>query len=325
MKRDISVAIERFPIAGHFTIARGSRTEATVIVATIRMDGSVGRGECVPYARYGESLESVAEQVQNVRAAVQDGATRKDLLTLLPAGAARNAVDCALWDLEARRSGISVADTLGVRLSPLTTAFTLSLDTAEAMAAKTRANAQRPLLKIKLGSENDAARMEAISKAAPNARLIIDANEGWNADNIEENFAAAARFRVDLIEQPLPAGKDDLLTQIKRPVPICADESVHGDEDLDGLLGKYDFVNIKLDKTGGLTAALKVKAAAQQHGFGLMIGCMVGSSLAMAPALYLAQDAEFVDLDGPLLLARDRDGGLRYEGSTIFPPDTLWG
>ncbi|MBT1154909.1 dipeptide epimerase [Aminobacter anthyllidis] len=327
MSRVLSVVEERFPIAGTFTISRGSKTEAEVITCEIAESGFVGRGECVPYKRYGETMASVAEAIEQVRRTIEDGASRADLLTRMSAGAARNAVDCALWDLEAKISGVRVKDRLGI-VAPLAleTAYTLSLGEPEAMAAQARANASRPLLKVKIGSDNDIARIRAVTEAAPNSRLILDANEGWTDDNIVENLAAAAELGIALIEQPLPAGADQVLGRIPHPVPICADESVHTAADLAELKGLYDAVNIKLDKSGGLTAALELRDQARVLGFQIMVGCMVGTSLAMAPAVLLAQGAEFVDLDGPLLLARDRSQGLVYDGSMVSPPlPELWG
>jgi L-alanine-DL-glutamate epimerase-like enolase superfamily enzyme len=251
---------------------------------------------------------------------------RKELLDAMPAGAARNAVDCALWDLEAKKSGISVVSRLGITPRPLETAYTLSLGTPEAMAAQARVNAGRPLLKVKIGGDGDSARIRAVREAAPGSRIILDANEGWTDGNVEKNLAAAAELGVALVEQPLPAGRDAILARIAHPVPICADESVHQAQDLGALAGLYDAVNIKLDKAGGLTAALELRDQARKHGFAVMVGCMVGTSLAMAPAVLLAQGAEFVDLDGPLLLARDREPALVYEGSLVSPPSpALWG
>lgn len=327
MPRVLSVTAETFPIAGTFTISRGSKTEAEVLTCSITDGGFAGNGECVPYKRYGESIESVRAQIISVSAAIAEGADRQALLGLLPAGPARNAIDCALWDLQAKISGIRIVDVLlptGVR--PLETAYTLSLDTPEAMAAQARTHARRPVLKIKLGSDGDIERMQAVAEAAPNARIIVDANEGWNANTLQQNLEAAERFGIALIEQPLPAASDEMLRGVASSVPICADESVHDSKSLDRLVGLYDAVNIKLDKTGGLTEALTLKAKAQEFGFSIMVGCMVGSSLAMAPAVLLAQDAEFVDLDGPLLLARDRQPGLVYRGSLVSPPEpALWG
>jgi len=327
MPRVLSVSAERFPIAGTFTISRGSKTEAEVITCTIT-DGTVsGRGECVPYKRYGETMEAVQAAIEAIAPRIASGIDRKSLLQAMPAGAARNAVDCALWDLEAKMSGTPAWHHVStVPPRPLETAYTLSLGTPEAMAAQARDNAGRPLLKVKIGGDNDVARIRAVTAAAPGSRLILDANEGWTEDNVEENMAIAAELGVALIEQPLPAGKDAILASIRHAVPICADESVHVADDLDSLLGLYDAVNIKLDKSGGLTAALLLRDRAQQLGFSIMVGCMVGTSLAMAPAVLLAQDAEFVDLDGPLLLARDRSPGLVYEGSLVSPPQpALWG
>jgi L-Ala-D/L-Glu epimerase len=323
----MEITVERWPIAGTFTISRGSKTEAAVVVCTLTDGGFVGRGECVPYARYGESLDSVCAEIEKLRDAMADGVTRDDLPGLIGAGAARNAVDCALWDLEAKRTGTSVSDIVGLpRLLELTTAVTVSFGDAQAMAASTKAFANRPLIKVKVGGVNDAERIGAVAEAAPASRIIIDANEGWSDDNIVENMLAAAKAGVVLIEQPLPAGKDAILAKIPHPVPICADESAHGTDDLHTLLGRYDSINIKLDKTGGLTEALRMQKRARELGFGIMVGCMVGTSLAMAPAVLVAQDADFVDLDGPLILRKDRKPGLVFEGSRVSPPQPeLWG
>jgi L-alanine-DL-glutamate epimerase-like enolase superfamily enzyme len=297
-----------------------------VIVCEIGHNGLLGRGECVPYARYGESIESVSEQIEAVRSAIESGATRQDIQTLMPAGAARNAVDCAMWDLEAKLSGKSVADTLGAPTRALETAITVSLGTPEEMAESTAKVAHYPLIKVKMGGDNDIERIHAVANAAPNSRIIIDANEGWTEDNIEENMAAAAKAGVVLIEQPLPAGKDDILSRIERPVIICADESVHTSVGLEDLAKRYDAVNIKLDKAGGLTEGLIMREKATSLGLQIMVGCMVGTSLGMAPAVLLAQKADVVDLDGPLLLAHDRDPGLRYDGALVYPPEaTVWG
>jgi L-alanine-DL-glutamate epimerase-like enolase superfamily enzyme len=327
MARVISVEAERFPIAGTFTISRGSKTEAEVISCTIGEGGHFGRGECVPYKRYGETMEGVRDAIEAMRGRIAGGIGRTALLDAMPAGAARNAIDCALWDLEAKLSGTSVAVAIGaLPLQALETAYTLSLGEPEAMAAQARANAARPLLKVKIGGDNDIARIRAVRQAAPDSRIILDANEGWSDDNIVANLAFAAEQGIALIEQPLPAGRDEILRHIAHPVPICADESVHEAGNLEALVGLYDAVNIKLDKSGGLTAALVLRDRARELGFGVMVGCMVGTSLAMAPAVLLAQHADFVDLDGPLLLARDRVPGLVYQGSLVSPPDTaLWG
>ncbi|RWG81968.1 N-acetyl-D-Glu racemase DgcA [Mesorhizobium sp.] len=327
MARVISVEAERFPIAGTFTISRGSKTEADVITVTIAENGHVGRGECVPYKRYGETMEGVRAAVEAMREPIADGIDRAALQAAMPAGAARNAVDCALWDLEAKLSGRPAADAIcAVSPKALETAYTLSLADPEAMAAQARANASRPLLKVKIGGDNDMARVRAVTQAAPQSRIILDANEGWTDETIEANLVFAAQQGIALIEQPLPAGRDGILRAIAHPVPICADESVHEAKNLDALVGLYDAVNIKLDKSGGLTEALALRDRARELGFGIMVGCMVGTSLAMAPAVLLAQNADFVDLDGPLLLARDRDPGLIYQGSLVSPPDrALWG
>ena len=327
MQRQLSTVSERFPIKGTFTISRESKTEAAVVVCTVRDGDAAGRGECVPYRRYGETVESVLDAIAGVRAAIEAGANRADLLRLLPGGAARNAVDCALWDLEAKLTAKPVQAMLGLgKPGPAETAFTLSLGDASSMAAEAKANAHRPLLKIKLGRSGDPERMRAVRDAAPESRIIVDANEGWGADVLAGNLAAAKALGVALVEQPLPAGADAALAGVSHAVPICADESVHGAGDLPRLAGLYDAVNIKLDKTGGLTAALDLKARAEALGLKIMVGCMVGTSLGMAPAALLAQGAAFVDLDGPLLLARDREPGLRYEGSLVYPPEpALWG
>lgn len=327
MRRVLSVATERFPIAGTFTISRGSKTEAEVILATISDGVFTGRGECVPYRRYGETMESVAADIERARKAIERGATRDELQALLSAGAARNALDCALWDLDAKQTGQGVATTIcAAAPAPLVTAYTLSLGTPEAMAEQARANAQRPLLKVKIGGEGDIERIRAVVSAAPHSRIILDANEGWTDENLAENLAAAAALHIALIEQPLPAGRDALLGKIAHPVPICADESVHVAADLPKLKGLYDAVNIKLDKSGGLTAAIELRDQARAAGMQIMVGCMVGTSLGMAPAVLLAQGADFVDLDGPLLLAGDRSPALTYQGSLVSPPEpTLWG
>ena len=327
MPRVLSVNAECFPIAGTFTISRGSKTDAEVIVCEIADGPAVGRGECVPYKRYGETMESVREAIEAMAPRIAAGMDRDALMKSMAPGAARNAIDCALWDLEAKLSGIPVWQSIsGAQPQPLETAFTLSLSSPEAMAAQASENAWRPLLKVKIGSDNDIARIRAVRNAAPDSRIILDANEGWNDENIRQNLALAADLGIALIEQPLPAGKDGILRDIPHPVPICADESGHGIEDLESLVGLYDAINIKLDKTGGLTEALQLRNRARELGFSVMVGCMVGTSLAMAPAVLLAQGADFVDLDGPLLLARDREPGLVYEGSLVSPPQAaLWG
>ena len=323
----LAARIERWPIAGAFAISRGAKTEAITVVAEISQGGHTGRGECVPYARYGETPEATLAAILSMRESLRKGLGRQALQTALPAGAARNALDCALIDLEARISGRRAWELLGRPAPrPCTTAFTISLGTPEAMAAATAKAADRPLLKIKLGGDGDGDRIAAVRKEAPESELIVDANEAWTPDNLEENLAACEAVGVTLIEQPLPAGQDGALARIRRPMAVCADESVHNRASLNGLRERYDAVNIKLDKTGGLTEALAMADAAQALGFEIMVGCMVATSLAMAPAMLLTPQARFVDLDGPLLLAGDREGGLRYDGSSVYPPDAaLWG
>lgn len=327
MKRDLFVEAERFPLAAAFTISRGSKTEAAVVTCTISEGNNAGRGECVPYARYGETIESVLGQIEAMRGAIADGMSREELKAKMKAGAARNAIDCALWDLEAKSDGKRAHERLSATApEALTTAYTISLGEPDAMAAQARKHAHRALLKVKVGTSDDTSRIAAVAEAAPRSRIILDANEGWSETDIVKHMLTAARHRIALIEQPLPAGQDEILRRIPHPVPICADESVHTAENLEELLGLYDAVNIKLDKTGGLTAALELRDRARELGFGVMVGCMVGTSLAMAPALLVAQDADFVDLDGPLLLARDRETPLAYEGSQVAPPEpALWG
>jgi len=326
--RQLTVSTDRFPIAGKFTIARGSRTEAVVVTATISENGAVGHGECVPYPRYGETVEGVAAAIEAIRPQIEAGLSREALQDLMPAGAARNAIDCALWDLDAKRSGIRAHLTAGLtRWPPATTAYTISLDTPDGMAEAAAKAAERPILKVKFGApDGDIERIKAVRRAAPQATLIADANEGWTEENLEQHLAACADEGYALVEQPLPAKADGLLSRISRPVPILADESVHDRASLDRLVGLYEIINIKLDKTGGLTEALKMADEAERLGFDIMVGCMIATSLAMAPAVLLAQRARVVDLDGPLLLAKDRPDGLRYDGSLIHPPTSaLWG
>ena len=320
----ITSLAESFRLAETFTISRGSRDAASVLSVAIENGGATGRGECVPYARYGETMEGVAEAI----ASLQFPVSRMSLQDLLPAGAARNAVDCALWDLDAEARGIRAWDLAGLSApDPVTTAFTLSLDTPDSMEAAARRHAHRPLLKIKLGGgEEDMARLEAVRRGAPDAPIIVDANEGWTAALYSELAPHLVRLGVQLVEQPLPAGEDDLLAEIERPLPVCADESCHDRASLPELKGKYDVINIKLDKTGGLTEALALREAALAEGYDIMVGCMVGSSLAMAPATLVAQGASVVDLDGPLLLAEDRDNALTFDAQGVHPPSAaLWG
>ncbi|MCL5779176.1 dipeptide epimerase [Limibaculum sp. FT325] len=328
MSLTLVTEVRSFPIAGRFTISRGSRTEAVVVEARLSAGGITGRGECVPYARYGETVESVTAQIEGLRGALTAGLERAGLQAALPAGAARNALDCAFWDLESKRAGRRVWQLAGLPApGPEITAYTLSLDTPEAMRAKAAQHAHRPLLKIKLGGgPEDIARLQAVREGAPDARIIIDANEGWTAQSYAEIAPVILALGVEMVEQPLPAGDDAALATIARPLPVCADESCHDRASLPGLAGKYDMVNIKLDKTGGLTEALALRAAAEAAGYKVMVGCMLGSSLAMAPALLVAQGVAVTDLDGPLLLAEDRPHGLKFDAAGVHPPEAaLWG
>lgn len=325
--KELSVRQETWPVRGVFRISRGSRTEVHVVVVEIRESGFVGRGESVPYSRYKESVPGVIETVESVREKLVHGLSRHDLQIALPPGAARNAIDCALWDLEAKKSGRTVWQLAGVaQPQPAITAVTISVDTPEKMAEATQKQAKAPLLKIKLGGEGDLQRMEAVRNAAPKARLIVDANEAWTPEMCDEFLPFMAQLGVELVEQPLPAGEDDKLRGMSRAVPLCADESCHTRTDLARLKGMYDYVNIKLDKTGGLSEALLLAEEAKATGFGIMVGCMLGTSLAMAPGTLLTGFSTFVDLDGPLLLDRDRENPLNYEGGKIHPaPPALWG
>ena len=323
----LTVTEERWPIAGAFTLSRGSKTEARVVVAEIGDGAHRGRGEAVPYPRYGESPEGVVAEIESVRAAIEGGADRERLFHLLAPGAARNALDCALWDLEAKRSGRRAWTLAGLaRLDPVKTAYTLSFAAPEAMAEAARAAAGRPLLKLKIGGPDDLDRVEAVRAAAPRTRLIVDANEGLDMDSLRRLTPAFARLGVKAVEQPLPAAEDAVLEGYESPVLLCADESIHTRAELPACARRYGGVNIKLDKTGGLTEALALKAEALALGLEIMAGCMVSTSLAMAPAMLIAQGARFVDLDGPLLLAKDREPGLRFLGSMIEPygPE-VWG
>ncbi len=319
----ITVTPDVFKLAQVFTISRGSRTEARVLTVRITRDGATGWGECVPYARYDETLDSVTAEIEGLPA----GITRAELQDALSPGAARNAVDCALWDLEAKQAGKRVWELAGLPVpKPEITAYTLSLDTPEKMQEQAAKNAFRPLLKIKLGTPDDMVRLEAVRAGAPKSRIIIDANEGWSAEVYADLAPHLLRLGVGLVEQPLPAGDDDALTGMERPVPVCADEACHDRASLPALKGKYDIVNIKLDKTGGLTEAIALRKAAEAEGYGVMVGCMVGSSLAMAPATLIAQGVAYTDLDGPLLLAEDREHALHFDEAGVHPPNAaLWG
>ena len=325
---DLAVRIEHWPLERPFTISRGTKTEAVVVTVGLRHGGCSGRGEAVPYARYGETPEGVAAAIEAMRPALQNGLDRAVLQTAMPPGAARNALDCAYWDFEAKQNGCRAYQLAALATpKPLVTAYTISLDHPDAMADAAARAAKLPLLKVKLGGgPEDVERIAAVRRAAPKAELIVDANEGWDDRDLERNLTACAQAGVSLIEQPLPEGRDLALKQIERPIPICADESVHDRASLDALSGKYDAINIKLDKAGGLTEALALAVEAERRGLGIMVGCMVATSLAMAPAMLVAQRARIVDLDGPLLLAKDRAHGLRYEASLAYPSEpALWG
>ena len=319
----IDVSQDSFPLKSAFRISRGSKTTADVVTVKLTRNGVQGWGECVPYPRYGETVESVTEQLQSVPPHI----TPADLIETLPAGAARNALDCAIWDVKAKETNRRVWQLANLpKPKPVQTAFTLSLGTVENMTRAATQNAHRPILKLKVGTPDDLDRLVAVRNAAPDAKLVIDANEGWTIDDYQLLIDHLVDMNIALIEQPFPAGQDACLSNLDRPIPICADESVHTSEDLPALVGKYDCLNIKLDKTGGLTTAIDLKAKAQAMGFDIMVGCMVGTSLSMAPALLLASDATLVDLDGPLLLTKDRDTPISYDARGMHPaPAELWG
>jgi len=316
---------EAWPIHGRFTIARGAKTQADVVV--VSLEHGMGRGECVPYGHYGETLEGVLAEIEAARAGIEDGCSREQLQTLMGPGAARNAVDCAMWDLQAKRTGVRAWERAGLNaVTAQVTAYTLSLDEPQAMAAAAHANAQRPLLKLKIGGADDLERVAAVRAAAPHAALIVDANEALSFEDFRRLAPELAVLGVKLIEQPLKVGEDVDLEGFESPVPLCADESVHTRAELAACARRYSAINIKLDKTGGLTEALALKAEAEALGLQIMAGCMVATSLSMAPAMLVAQGAAYVDLDGPLLLERDREPGMTYDGSTVRPPaPALWG
>jgi L-alanine-DL-glutamate epimerase-like enolase superfamily enzyme len=323
----LSARLERWPLAAAFVISRGSKTEAEVVVVEIADGDHRGRGEAVPYGRYGETIADVLGQIESVRARIESGAGRDELQALLPAGAARNALDCALWDLEAKVAGVRAWTLAGLaRLDPVKTCYTISIASPAEMAEAARANARRPILKLKIGGTDDLAAVEAVRSAAPKARLVVDANEALSVDDLRRIAPDFARLGVLVVEQPLPAGEDAALEGYESPVPLCADESLHTRAELAACVGRYAMVNVKLDKAGGLTEALAVTAEARRMGFAIMAGSMVGTSLGIAPALILAQGAAIADLDGPLLLARDREPGLAVTGSLLEPPTAaLWG
>ena len=320
---NIKTKVDVFPLKKLFTISRGSRTEAEVVSVKVSKDGFTGYGECVPYKRYNETVKSVIDQITNLNQVNN----RYDLEQNLPPGAARNALDCAFWDLEAKLNNTSVADLINLSISPVITSFTLSLDTSEKMGQEAQLNSHLPILKIKLGGGNeDLERIKSVRKFAPQSDIIVDANEGWSLDEYNYLMPHFVEAKIKMIEQPFPSQYDGELKNINRPIPICADESCHDTSSLEKCIGKYDVINIKLDKTGGLTEALKLKKNAEMHNFDIMVGCMVGSSLAMAPAIFLAQNVKWVDLDGPLLLYEDRKNPLKYSNSKIHPPlKDLWG
>jgi len=330
MVRQLKVEIERYPVRGAFVISRGAKTHVDVVVATIMDGGHRGRGEATAVYYRGETATSVAAEVLAMAGAVAAGAGRAELLGLMGAGAARNALDCALWDLEAKLTGVCVRKRLGLPVFlPMLTAFTVSLGAPEVMAAAAFEARGRELIKVKLGGEGgpeaDVARMRAVRAAAPDARFVVDANEGWGGTDVARTAAALGELGVELIEQPVPAGRDFELDGVRSAVPLCADESCFDRGSLDEIVGRYAFINIKLDKAGGLTEALALAHAARVRGLGVMTGCMLGTSLAMAPAFHVAVQSGFVDLDAPLLI-EDRVGGMRYSGSDVWPPEPgLWG
>lgn len=326
-RRQLSVEAAVFPLVKPFRISRGVRTEAAVLSVAITEDGVTGRGECTPYARYGETMESTAAAIRGCRALIEAGGDRAALAERLPAGAARNALDCALWDLEAKRSGTTVAAAAGLRpIRDAVTAITIVIDTPEAMAAEAMALQSAPLLKVKVDAEDPIARIGAVRAAAPDARMIVDPNESWTLAQLVDLQPALAAARVDLLEQPIPAAASEELRGLPRQVPICADEAVHTAADVESLRGAYDYINIKLDKTGGLTEALRLAEAARAGGLGVMVGCMLCSSLGIAPAMLLSQLASFADLDGPISFQRDRPNGFRFvDGRIEAAAGDLWG
>ena len=323
----LEIKAESFPIKGVFRIARGVKTHAHVVCVTISENGHQGRGECLPYARYGETVDGVMAQIETIRAETEAGLSFAALQTLLPPGAARNALDCALWDLKAKQSGVRVYETLGYRrLSPLKTAFTISLDTPDIMREQAKRQATRPMLKLKIGTSDDIDRIKAVRQGAPKSRIIVDANEGLDFDTLRALMPDLLLLDVQLIEQPLPVSQDEALLGYKSPIPLCADESLHSCAELKRVSRLYSHINIKLDKTGGLTEALALKTQARAQGLGIMVGCMVATSLSMAPAHIVAQGVDFVDLDGAMLLAQDREPALNAIGSILEPPEPdLWG
>ncbi|MEM7281406.1 MAG: N-acetyl-D-Glu racemase DgcA [Pseudomonadota bacterium] len=319
----ISATHESWPLAGEFRISRGAKTAADVVVVQVEQDGVAGRGECVPYARYGETIESVLKQIHGSSA---QRLTRDKLKHRLSPGAARNAMDCALWDLECKAQGRDISDVLGTTSDSLLSAYTLSLDEPKAMHAAAQQQSETPLLKIKLGGRGDLERLRAVRAGAPLSRLVLDANEAWSVADNEALLPELVALNVEVIEQPFPVGNDRALAHLDRPITICADESCHDAKSIAGLEERYDMVNVKLDKTGGLSEAIETRQAAEDRGLKVMVGCMVGTSLGMAPAFFLAQNVDVVDLDGPLWLKQDREPGIYYKGTEMHKPDSkLWG
>lgn len=318
---------QSWPIRGSFTISRGSRTQADVVIVELEKRGVVGRGECVPYSRYGESVTSVLSQLEALVPLLEAGLDRFSIQEILPAGAARNAVDCALWDLECKAAGVSIWQRLRrYPPQPLVSAYTLSLDSPDMMEQAARENVQFPILKLKMGGEGDLERVAAVRRGAPTAKIILDANESWTPELYQELVPELVKLNVAMIEQPLPAGDDEVLAELPHPIPLCADESCHDRKSLPALRGRYEMVNIKMDKTGGLTEALSLKYEARKEGFQVMVGCMLATSLAMAPAFVVAQGAQVVDLDGPLLLDKDRENGFKFIQQAMQPfRPQLWG
>jgi L-Ala-D/L-Glu epimerase len=323
---NVNLYTKRWPIRGSFTISRGSKTQAETIIVEIDHNGVFGRGECVPYARYGESIDNVLEQIKSVLPEVKCGINRDQLQPLLPAGAARNAIDCAMWDLECKLANQSVWQALDSEPQALVTAYTLSLDKPQKMEQAALENAHRPLLKLKLGGPEDLERVQAVRRGAPDSTIILDANEAWTPEVYLQLIPELETLGVAMIEQPFPADDDEALETLPRPIPICADESCHDRSSLEHVIGRYDMINIKTDKTGGLTEALALKAAAESAGLRVMVGCMLSSSLSMAPAFVVAQGVDVVDLDGPLLLSRDIENGFEFENNEMLPfSSKLWG
>ncbi|MFA0526182.1 N-acetyl-D-Glu racemase DgcA [Vibrio sp. 10N.222.52.C3] len=322
----LSISERSWPIRGSFTISRGSKTHADTVVVEIEHEGVVGRGECVPYARYDESLQSVKAEITAIADQIEAGMTRQQLQEILPSAAARNAVDCAMWDLECKLKGCSIWEKINLQPSTLETAYTISLGEPEVMEQAAKDNAFRSLLKIKLGGNGDLERLRAVRNGAPTSKIIIDANEAWTPELYRQLMPDLLMLDIAMIEQPFPAGDDAALATLPRPIPICADESCHDRKSLAEIVGRYDMINIKIDKTGGLTEALLLKEEAQKLGLSVMVGCMLSSSLSMAPAFVLGQDADIIDLDGPLLLSQDIENGFDFRGSQMDPfSSQLWG